>query len=283
MGTVFKGDKRNDTNNSINLSYDDLGEGGIPIIFIHGFPFDRTMWQPQMDFFKSTNRVIAFDIRGFGESKDEESALSIDLFAEDLISFMDTLRIDKAIICGLSMGGYIALNAVKRFQNRFEGLILADTQCIADSDEAKQKRYKAIDEIVLHGTTGFNEAFIKNVLHKDSLSSKKEVVEKTRRMVYSNSEHIMGMGLTALAERSETCSTLSKITIPTLILCGREDTVTPIAQAESMKSSIYGSVLRIIDHAGHLSNLEQPESFNQHLLYFINALTVIGNSKEKSA
>lgn len=283
MGTVFKGDKRNDTNNSINLSYDDLGEGGIPIIFIHGFPFDRTMWQPQMDFFKSTNRVIAFDIRGFGESKDEESALSIDLFAEDLISFMDTLRIDKAIICGLSMGGYIALNAVKRFQNRFEGLILADTQCIADSDEAKQKRYKAIDEIVLHGTTGFNEAFIKNVLHKDSLSSKKEVVEKTRRMVYSNSEHIMGMGLTALAERSETCSTLSKITIPTLILCGREDTVTPIAQAESMKSSIYGSVLRIIDHAGHLSNLEQPESFNQHLLYFINALTVIGISKEKSA
>jgi len=280
MGTAFKGYNLTNTINSINLSYDDLGEGSIPIIFIHGFPFDRTMWQPQMDFFKSTNRVIAFDIRGFGESKDEESPLSIELFSDDLILFMDTLRINKAVVCGLSMGGYIALNAVKRFPDRFEALILADTQCNADSDEAKEKRYNAIDQIMLHGVNGFNENFIKNIFHKDSLSNKKQIVEKVRKVVYSNSEHIMSMGLTALAERSETCSTLSKINMPTLIVCGREDTVTPLAQSESMKVDIYGSVLRVIDNAGHVSNIEQPEEFNKHLLYFLNALDIINDVKK---
>lgn len=282
MGTAFKGYNLTNTINSINLSYDDLGEGAVPIIFIHGFPFDRTMWQPQMDFLKASNRVIALDLRGFGESKDEESDLSIELFADDLISFMDTLRIDKAVVCGLSMGGYVALNAVKRYPDRFKGLILADTQCTADSEEAKEKRYNSIDQIMLHGPVAFNEKFIKSVFHKNSLTTKMALVEKLRNVVYSNSENILSMGLTALAERSETCSTLSQISIPTLIICGREDTLTPVAQSESMKASIYGSVLRIIENAGHVSNLEQPLIFNKHVLHFLDVLKFIDTLRKKN-
>lgn len=263
--------------NNFDLSYDDLGEGNIPIIFLHGFPFDKSMWQGQLDFLKSSYRVIACDIRGFGKSTDEKSPLSIDLFADDLITFMDQLSIEKAIVCGLSMGGFITLNAHQRFPDRFEALILADTQCIADTPEVKEKRYDAIREIEVNGVANFNEGFIKKVLHKDSFTSKKELVEELRSVVFSNSEHIIQQGLVALAERSETCSTLNKINIPTLIICGREDIVTPLAQSEAMKESIPGATLQIIENTGHVSNLEQADEFNTHLLDFLTALNVVGN------
>jgi 3-oxoadipate enol-lactonase len=227
------------------------------------------MWQTQLNFLKSSHRVIACDIRGFGNSKDEESAMSMDLFGDDLIQFMDKLTIDKAIICGLSMGGYIALNAYKRFADRFEGLILCDTQCIADTPEGKERRMKLVDEIALNGTGNFTEGFVKNVFHKDSLTEKKEIVEELRNVILSNSKQIIMMGLKALAQRSETCSSLSEVNIPTLIICGREDQVTPLAQSEFMNKSIKGSILRIVDHAGHVSNLEQADEFNKHLHDFL--------------
>lgn len=259
--------------NNFDLSYDDIGEGSTPVIFLHGYPFDKTMWEDQIDALKSTHRLIACDIRGFGKSTDEESSLSIDLFCDDLIAFMDKLEINKAIICGLSMGGFIALNAQKRFPDRFEALILCDTQCIADTEEVKKKRYQVIDEMVVEGMTNFNEGFIKSVFHKDSLMNKKGLVENLRQVVFSNSQHIITMGLTALAERSETCSILSEIVIPTLIICGREDEVTPLAQSEYMNATIKGSILHVIDNAGHVSNLEQPDEFNKHLLDFLTDLT----------
>jgi 3-oxoadipate enol-lactonase len=272
METRTKGYKLTLPLNDFQLSYDDVGEGNTPIICLHGFPFDKTMWQGQLDFLKSSNRIIACDIRGFGKSTDEKSHLSIDLFSEDLIAFMDKLNIDKAIVCGLSMGGFIALNALKRFPNRFDALILCDTQCIADTVKVKEKRYKIIDDIDVNGVTDFNEGFIKSVFHKDSLSDKKDLVEKLRAVVFANSQHIITGGLTALAERSETCSTLKDINIPTLIICGREDEVTPLVQSESMNSTIRGSMLRVIDDAGHVSNLEQPDEFNKHLLNFLTDL-----------
>lgn len=254
------------------LSYDDVGEGSIPIIFLHGFPFDKSMWQEQLDFLESSHRLISCDIRGFGKSTDEETPLSIDLFADDLIHFMDRLSIDKAILCGLSMGGFIALNALKRFPEYFEALILCNTQCIADTYQVQDKRYKTIDEIESNGVADFNEGFIKSVFCKDSIANKKALVEQLRSVVYANSEHIIKEGLIALAERSETCSHLSEINIPTLIICGREDQVTPLAQSEFMNAGIKGSTLHVIDNAGHVSNLEQPDVFNKHLLDFLTSL-----------
>ncbi|MBP7645011.1 MAG: alpha/beta hydrolase [Saprospiraceae bacterium] len=257
---------------NLQISYDDVGEGNIPVIFLHGYPFDKSMWQGQLDFLQKTHRLIAIDIRGFGESTDEESYLSMDTFGNDLMQFMDKLGLEKAIICGLSMGGYIALNVVKRFPEKFKALILCDTQCIADTPEAKTKRFKTIGSIDVNGVEDFNEGFIKNIFHQNSLTDKKEVVEEVRTVVYANSKHIIKQGLVALAERNETCSTLGDIKMPTLILCGREDKVTPLEQSEFMHETIKGSVLHVIDDAGHVSNLEQPEVFNKHLLDFLNGL-----------
>jgi 3-oxoadipate enol-lactonase len=274
MGTEAIGYNLTTTVNNIHMSYDDIGEGKIPVIFLHGYPFDKTMWRLQLEALKSSNRVIACDIRGFGASKNEESSFSIDLFADDLIKFMDKLTIDKAVICGLSMGGFIALNALKRFPSRFEALILCDTQCIADTPEVKEKRYQIIDEIAAYGVHNFNERFIKSVFHKDSLSNKKELVDALRSVVFANSQHIITKGQTALALRSETCSMLREISIPTLIICGREDTVTPLSQSEFMNKNIKGSILKVIDNAGHVSNLEQPDEFNKHLFDFLTSINV---------
>lgn len=272
METLIKGYNLTLPVNNFNLSYDDVGEGRIPIIFLHGYPFDKTTWKLQLDFLKSSHRVIACDIRGFGKSTDEKSHLSIDVFGDDLITFMNKLFIQKAIVCGLSMGGFIALNVQKRFPDRLEALILCDTQCIADTMEIKEKRYKILDEIETGGTADFKEAFLKSVFHKDSLTHKKERVEELRTVVSANPEQSIKRGLAALAERTSTCSTLQDITIPTLILCGREDEVTPLAQSEFMHEKITGSILHIIEDAGHVSNLEQPDVFNTHLRDFLASL-----------
>ena len=269
MKTLNKGYDLKINVNDFNLSYDDVGEGSIPIVFLHGFPFDKTMWQEQLDHLKADYRVIACDIRGFGKSTDEESRLDIDLFANDLILFIDKLGLEKVIICGLSMGGFIALNAIKRFPSRFEVLILCDTQCIADTHEVKVKRYKTIEDIEEYGVANFNEGFIKNVFHEDSIINKPELVEQLRSVVFSNSQHIICQGLVALAERSETCSVLDEITIPTLIICGREDVVTPLEESKFMNKQIKGSMLHVINNAGHVSNLEEPGKFNKLLRDFL--------------
>jgi 3-oxoadipate enol-lactonase len=258
------------------LSYDDLGEGEMPVIFLHGYPFSKAMWKQQLEFLQSAHRVIACDIRGFGKSTHEEGTLSMDLFADDLLTFMYKLQIEKAIICGLSMGGYIALNAVERFPTHFEALILCDTQCIADSPEGKEKRYKVIDDIKANGVKEFNEKFINSVFHKDTLSNNKELVESLRTVVFANSQQVIIAGLTALAERAQTCSTLGAISIPTLILCGREDEVTPLAQSEFMHQLIDRSTLHVIEKAGHVSNLEHPDEFNQQLLGFLTSYSTMG-------
>ena len=269
METETKGYNLTINVHDFTISYDDVGEGSIPVIFLHGYPFDKTMWQVQLEFLKTTRRVIACDIRGFGKSTDEKSELSIDVFADDLIMFIDKLELDKVIVCGLCMGGFIALNAMKRFPSRFAALILCDTACMADTPEVTENRSKNIAEIKAAGVTNFNEGFINSVFHKNTITNNLKMVDQLRRVVFSNSQHIISQGMVAVGGRSETCSTLSEINIPTLIICGREDLLTPLAQSEFMKKNIKGSILRIIDNAGHVSNLEKPNEFNVYLGEFL--------------
>lgn len=273
MNTQTRGNDLTLRVNDFDLSYDDIGEGKVPIIFLHGFPFDKSMWKSQLDALKASNRVIACDIRGFGQSSDEDTMLSIDLFAEDLIDFMNELRIEKAIICGLSMGGYITLNAARRFPDRFEALILCDTQCNADNDDVKAKRQSAIEGIEENGPAEFNEKFLLSVFHKDSITKKESLVKDLRKVVNANTPNIIINGLNAISQRSETCSVLDKIEVPTLIICGRDDQVTPLTQSEAMHSQIEDSVLRIIENAGHVSNLEQTEDFNTQVIDFLAMLS----------
>jgi 3-oxoadipate enol-lactonase len=253
----------------ITITYDDAGTGKVPVIFIHGFPFSKTTWQPQMEFLQKSHRVIAYDIRGFGGSTLGNEVISIDLFATDLIRFMDALKIEKAIVCGLSMGGYIVMNAVGRFPARFEAIVLSDTQCIADSAENKEKRYKTIRQIEEEGLEKFAETFIQNIFSKNALEHKRTVVEEVKNLILKTSPQAITATLKALAERRESCNTLKQINIPALIICGKEDLVTPLSQAELLNNSLVNSTLQPIEKAGHMSNLEQPDIFNEHIHNFL--------------
>jgi 3-oxoadipate enol-lactonase len=259
--------------NNIMVSYMDDGKSGAPyLIFIHGFPFNKSMWNLQVAMLKDNYHVITYDIRGHGNSDNGNENFSIELFAKDLISLMDFLKIDKTMLCGLSMGGYIALNAISNFPERFDALVLCDTQCIADTPEAKEKRMKAIKNIRDSGVEKYADESIKNLFSPDSFNTGINAIKDVKEMIMKTSEQSLCNTLQALANRKETCTRLQEIKVPVLIMAGKEDILTPPAAAVLMHEKIKNSSLNIIEHAGHLSNLENPEKFNNGLLKFLSSV-----------
>jgi len=256
--------------NNLTVSYSDHGPDDAPvIIFIHGFPFNKSMWDVQMAALKDNYRVIAYDIRGHGNSDPGIDDFFIELFVNDLLRLMKKLGIEKSILCGLSLGGYVALNAILKYPDSFDGLILNDTQCIADTPEIKENRCIAIIRIKEKGVGQYADESIKKLFSPGSFTKKKNVVATVREMIISTTKHSLCNTLHALAERKETCSRLQEINIPVLIMVGKEDKITPIAAAQLMHEKILNSKLEIIQHAGHLSNLENPTAFNTHLVNFL--------------
>ena len=242
--------------NDLVVSYTDQGpDEASVIIFIHGFPFNKTMWHKQVESLKDTFRTITYDIRGHGETESEDETFSIELFVNDLISFMDKLRIDKASLCGLSMGGYIALNAIENYPERFDALVLSDTQCLADSPEAKEKRLKAIENIKNNGVEIYADESVKNFFTQESFNAGIAEIEQAKQMIINTSEQSLCNTLLALLNRKETCTKLSEIKVPLLIMVGNDDKITPLAVAEMMHVNIIDSLLKVIEHAGHLSCL----------------------------
>jgi len=259
--------------NGATVHYNDEGISAVPLVFIHGFPFDKTLWLPQYHFFKTRYRVIIYDIRGFGFStNDSDTDFSIEVLAKDLLLFLNALKIEKAIVCGLSMGGYVLMNALRLDPDKFSGIIVCDTQCNADSEEAKQKRYRTIEHIRAKGITGFAEEFVKDAFYIDSFNTKKEEIEAVTQVILNTKQQTIISALKAMAERKESCSTLESLKIPTLIICGKQDKLTPPEKAQVMHTLVKNSVFAIINNAGHLSNIDQPEEFNGHVKKFIEGL-----------
>jgi pimeloyl-ACP methyl ester carboxylesterase len=258
------------TINNLSVSYNDHGpDDAAVIIFIHGFPLNKSMWDIQVEALKENFRVISYDIRGHGDSDPGSDEFFIELFVLDLLRLMEKLRIEKSILCGLSLGGYIALNAVLKHPDRFDGLILNDTQCIADTPEIKENRCQAIIRIMKNGAEQYADEIIKNLFAPESFTKKKNVVATAREMIIGTTKHSLCNTLHALAERKETCTHLHEINIPVLIMVGKEDKITPVAAARQMHEKILNSKLEIIQQAGHLSNLEDPTAFNTHLVKFL--------------
>ena len=267
------GNKINITINNLTVSYSDHGPDDAPvIIFIHGFPLNKSMWNIQVEALKENYRVIAYDIRGHGNSDAGIDEFSIELFVIDLLRLMEKLKIEKSILCGLSLGGYIALNAVLKHPDRFDGLILNDTQCIADTPEIKENRCNAIISIKEKGVEQYADEIIKKLFAQETFTKNKNVVDAVKEMIISTQKQSLCNTLHALAERKETCDQLPEINIPVLIMVGQEDKITPIAAAQQMHEKILNSKLEIIQQAGHLSNLESPTVFNAHLVNFLETV-----------
>ncbi len=228
------------------------------------------MWSPQIEAFAKQFRVIAYDIRGHGKSGVGDGQYMLEFFVDDLVGLLDRLKIGKAVLCGLSMGGYIALRAVERNPERVAGLILADTQAKADSNEAKLKRATAIRSVKANGVKAYADNFVKSVFAPQSFTSNGEAVEKIGRTIQSNSALGICGALLALASRTDTTGTLSGIKVPTLILVGEHDALTPPSASQEMHSMIPNSEIHLIPNAAHMSNLENSDEFNKHIMSFLD-------------
>lgn len=260
--------------NNVLHRYIDIGIPNTPpVIFIHGFPFSHRMWSfpgGQTEALSGTHRVIAYDIRGHGESEVGTGHYTIELFVDDLIGLMDHLQIHKAVLCGLSMGGYITLRAVERHPDRVLGLVLCDTRSEPDSNEGKIKRTAAIKNIQMNGMKTYAAEYVKNVFAPESFDRHPEAVKMIQSIVERTAPLSIFGSLLALASRTDTTPNLPNIACPTLIMVGEKDLLTPPASAEAMKEKIPGAEMHIIPNAAHMSNLEKPDIFNKHLVTFVS-------------
>lgn len=258
--------------NGTRLCYTDTDDNKSTntVTLIHGFPFNHEMWKSQIALLQENGfRVISYDLRGHGKSDVGDGQYTIELFVDDLIALLDYLKITNTVVCGFSMGGYVALRAIERNPERFNALILCDTTSAADSNEAKLRRATSIKLIKKDGVKPFAEGFLKAVFADPSFSTKQIIIDETRKMILANSPIGVCGALLAMAARTDTTEALSKIGVPTLVLVGEHDTITPPAAAKTMHGRIQNSKMHVISSAAHMSSMENPNVFNEHLIKFL--------------
>lgn len=242
------------------------------IIFLHGFPFNKNTWRPQIDAVGDHITAIALDTRGHGLSTAGHGYFSIDVFAKDLHHFIEKLELKNVVLCGVSMGGYIALRYYELFPNTIQGLILCDTHPLADDNKGKQRRFDSVEAIVKHGKRAFAFGFIDNLLAARTVAKNKKVVELIKSSIRRNSIDGICATLLALAARTDTTAVLPKITVPTLLIRGEEDKITSKEVMLHMLQDINHAQYIEIPQAGHLPNLENPILFNEAMNLFLDNL-----------
>jgi 3-oxoadipate enol-lactonase len=258
--------------NHIHINYCSYGNPqNEAVLFIHGYPLDQSMWEVQALFLADEYFVITYDIRGSGGTESGNETYSLPLFAADVKELLQTLKITKAVLCGFSMGGYIALKACINYPELFSGLILHDTQCNADTDAVKEQRMQSIDFIRKNGVQPYAGPFIKKMITKNSMNNS-VLTDYLDQAINRNSPEQLSAILRMLAEREETCTALDRITIPVLIIRGAEDQIIDASKIDLMQDAIGNSKSVIIYNAGHLSNMEQPHQFNAAVKNFLQSI-----------
>jgi pimeloyl-ACP methyl ester carboxylesterase len=256
----------------IHIEHEDLGTR-TPLLFIHGFPLNRHLWDEQVSELSDVARVIAPDLRGHGGSDPASGPYSMDLHAEDCGALLDALRVTQPVVlCGLSMGGYVAFAFYRKYPERVAGLILAATRASADSPEGKANREKAMALAKENGVGAVAESMLPKMLSPKTYSSRPPLVARVKAMMETTSlEGVLG-DLAGLRDRPDSTPTLVQINKPTLVLHGADDQLIPASEAEAIHAAIKGSQLKIIPDAGHLLSMEQPETFNEVVRGFVWAL-----------
>ncbi len=244
-------------------SYTDQG-AGLPLVLIHAFPADHHLWEPQIKSLSKKFRVITLDLKGFGTaSPTQGEAVSMREYAEEVKQLLDQLKIDKAIIGGESMGGYVSLAFVKSYPEKTAGLILADTQAIADTKDQQAKRESTAQDILNNGPTKFVENFVPKAVSPNADQSTKDFLTN---LFSKQSANAMASALRGMAIRENTMDQLPNLNIPVLIISGDLDAVIPTSESVSMRNAYPASQLVIIHGAGHLTNIERPAEWNEAVI-----------------
>jgi 3-oxoadipate enol-lactonase len=255
----------------IRIGYDDAGRG-LPVVFLHGFPHDRTLWSHQRVALASRIRCIVPDLRGFGESTG--IAHDIDLYADDTVRLLDVLEIEDAVVCGLSMGGYVAMALWRRHPARVRGLVLCDTRAGADSAEQRAARNDLIARARAEGATAVADLQIGKMVGPDTHANRPDVVDTMRAMMARQSVGAITGALQALRDRPDSRETIGSITVPTLVIVGEDDVLTPPSEAKAMMALLpaaAGARLETIEGAGHVSCIERPAAVTHALADFLAA------------
>ncbi len=251
------------------------GEGDQRAIFIHGFPFDQSMWLPQLASLGDTAIMLAPDLRGLGRSEgpEDSSKYSLEAYARDLAGWMDELRWEGAVFVGLSMGGYIAFEFLRLFPARLTGLILMDTHPYPDSEETREGRRHAQLIVKTGGAESIADSLIEKVLGSYTLASRPEVVTQVRAMMISAPPAGLIGALEAMANRQSSKPLLGDIAVPTLVVVGEEDMITPPDQTMAWAAAIPEAQTVIVPKAGHVVNLEAPEEISRLIRDFLERLS----------
>lgn len=244
----------------------------VPLVFVHAFPMGPGMWRNQIA--AVTDRtVIAPPLPGFdGHARISEPTM--DGYARDLLKSLDAERIERAIFCGLSLGGYVLFGVLRQAPKRVAGLILADTRTSVDTPERLAARVRSIETVGQRGPAAIADEMIPNLLGPTTHATKPHVAVEVRRLIESQPAEAIADGLQAMMTRPDSEAVLTTVRVPTLIIVGSDDTITPVSDAQRMYHAIPGSRLVTIPHVGHMSNLEAPAEFNEPLLHFLESSKV---------
>lgn len=255
----------------ISIGYDDIGQG-LPVVFLHGFPHNRTLWAPQVGGLAAPCRTIALDLRGFGEST-VAAPFSMDRYADDVAAALAALGVTRAVVAGLSMGGYVAFALWRRHPTLVRALVLADTKAGADDEKGRAGRRDMIALAREKGSGAVADRMMPGMMGKSTREKNPELAESMHRMMSLAPVAGVAGALEAMMSRVDSAPTLATISVPTLVLVGEEDVFTPPSEARAIHHGIPGSRLEIMAGAGHASNLERPAAFNHLLSEFLVSLT----------
>lgn len=248
------------------MHYLDQGTGDPAIVLLHAFPLRAAMWEPQMVALAAGARVVAPDLAGFGgsDAPEDPAAYSVDGWADDVAGLLEHLGLDRVVLGGISMGGYVAFAFLRRHRERLAGLVLADTRPGPDTPEVLERRTAQQRQVREVGTAEVIETMLEGLLSEHTRERRPEVVSASRRLMDNPPAGFIG-ALEAMKRRPDSTAELATIDVPSLVIAGEADRPSPPDVAREMAAAIPGSALAILPRAGHLSNLEAPEEFNRAL------------------
>ena len=255
--------------------FDDTGQG-TPVLLVHGFPHSRAFWAPMVAALGRREggpaiRAVAPDLRGFGDTP-AHAPLTLDQHADDLVALLDHLGLARVVVCGLSMGGYVALALWRRHPGRVRALVLADTRATADDEAQRAKRLELAGVARSQGSAAVADAQLPGALGKTTREGDPARVEGLRALMATASVDGIVGALDAMRERPDATGTLAGITVPTLVVVGAEDVLTPPKDARALAAGIPGATLVELPAAGHVSAWERPEAFADALAAFVGGL-----------
>jgi pimeloyl-ACP methyl ester carboxylesterase len=248
------------------------GGAGWPVVLVHAFPLNAEMWRPQLRRVPAGFRFIAPDLRFFGESGGDAAELpTVEDYAADIVDLLDALEIERAVIGGLSMGGYVTFALFRAAPERFAGVVLADTRPQADTPAGRDARRAMTELVRSQGVGAVAEQMLPKLLGDTTRRENPGIADLVRQVIVGNSPNAIEGALNAMRHRPDSTPDLARITCPTLVVVGEEDGLTPVADSQALHEAISRSHLVVIPGAGHLSSVEDADGFSRALEDFLRS------------